>query len=236
VKYVYCLARPGKSQRKESHALPPGLDGTKIHNVSFRGISVLISDMDPNRIADSIQNATAHQKVVDAALRLTKSVIPCRFGTLFADNGSILRFIEENYAPLDAKLSELEGKIEVSVQAIFHTQVNPDPISSRQGDTGRSYLLRKKEQSDAVRELEEEADRLSRDINQALSPLWSDVKAHKRSARESLLLNICYLLAQQNLPALKLAYQEFRDRNPELKLLYTGPWAPYSFAEIDLRK
>jgi hypothetical protein len=235
VKYVYCLARSGKSKREESHALPPGIDGMKVQSIPYRDISVLISDMETNHAVDSVQNATAHQEVVDAALRLTKSVIPCRFGTLFADNDSILRFIEENYAPLDAKLTELDGKIEVSVQAIFHPEENVKPISPEQEDTGKSYLLRKKERLDAVRELEEEADRLSQDINQALSPLWSDVKAHKRSAGKSLLLNICYLLDQQNLPALKLAYQEFKSKNPELKLLYTGPWAPYNFAEINLR-
>ena len=268
MKYVYCLARHEPSP---PDAFPPGLGGAKVHHISFSGISALISHVDSVEVRhavpvpDTVQNVLAHQEVVDAALRLYRSVIPCRFGTLFPDNKNILMFLKEHYTRLDAHLTKLEGKIEVSVQVILNRRgsvpvpaLTAAPLATReQGDAetrgqspqrpsaaspclkrraGISYLLKKKEKLHASKELDEQAERLSLDLNRAMSPLWSDVKIQKRSTERKLLLSICYLVDQQKLPAFKLAYQKFKRENPTLRLLYTGPWPPYTFADIDLRK
>jgi len=244
MKYVYCLARNVPSV---PDTFPPGLGGAEIHCISFRGISALISDVDTKRLAGNEQNALAHQEVVDAALRFHKSVIPCRFGTLLSDDENILMLLKEHYARLDAHLARLEGKIEVSVQTIFNRKGSrgsvpvpapPETSESEESEKlltpGISYLLKKKEQSDAIKKLEEKAERLSQELNQAMSPFWSEVKVQKATQDKKLLLSLCYLVDQQNLSSFKLAYHKFKRENPGLRLLYTGPWAPYTFADIDL--
>ncbi|MFQ5842995.1 MAG: GvpL/GvpF family gas vesicle protein, partial [Thermodesulfobacteriota bacterium] len=248
MKYVYCLVR---NAPPVPDVFPLGLGGAEVHDVSFGGISALISDIDielcvrnkSGQLAGNVQNALVHQEVVDAALRLSKSVIPCRFGTWFSDDRKVLMLLKEHYARLDALLTKLEGRIEVSVQTIFNrkdtatppgtrgqgdagTRRQGDTETRRQGDKGISYLLRKKEQFDAVKELKEEADRFSRELNQAMSPFWSDVKVQKITQEETLLLSLYYLVDEQELPSFRLAYQKFKGENPSLKLLYTGPWAP----------
>lgn len=242
IKYIYCLVRDVVA---EPDAFPPGLDGAKVYHISSRAISALISDIHSHQLVGNLQNALVHQEVVDAALRHSKSVIPCRFGTWFPDDKKILMVLKKHYARLDAQLTKLEGKMEVSVQTIFNQQgAGADPTTTPQKPKekesekpltiGTSYLLKKKEQFDAIKELEEEADRFSEELSQAMSPFWSDVKAQKRSTDEKLLLSVCYLVEQQKLSSFKHAYQNFKKRKPNLKLLYTGPWAPYTFADIDL--
>lgn len=244
MKYVYCLAKDVNS----NDAFPPGLGGTKVHHVSFEGISALISDVDSDQLAGDVQNAMAHQEVVNAALKFSKSVIPCRFRTLFLDDEKILALLKKHYALLDAQLARLEGKIEVSVQVIFNQRESTRSVSTAIPETpkaegqkeslmdGINYLLKKKERFDAIKELSEKADRFSREMNQAMSPLWSEVKVQKRSTDKTLLLSLCYLVDQQNLSSFKQVYQKFKRENPSLKLLYTGPWPPYSFVDLNLRK
>ena len=243
MKYVYCLARDVGT---ESDTFPPGLNGAEVYHISFEGISALISNVDSvgTRHAAPIvseQNAMVHQEVVDAALKFSKSVIPCRFGTLFPNDEKILTLLKEHYTRLDDHLIKLEGKIEVSVQTIFKLRTDsksaPEaahPGTREQGDAGASYLLGKKEKYDAIKELEEEADQFSQELNQAMSPFWSDVKVQKRSTDDRLVFSVCYLVDQRQLSSFKSAYQRFKRENPGLKLLYTGPWAPYTFADIEL--
>jgi len=178
---------------------------------------------------------------VDAALKFSTSVLPCRFGTLFPDDEKILTLLKERYTRLDDHLIKLEGKIEISVQTILKRQADSKSVSEsahsgtrEQEDAGVSYLLGKKEKYDAIKELEEEADRFSQKMNQAMSPFWSDVKVQKRSTDDRLVLGVCYLVDQQELSSFKSAYQRFKRENTGLKLLYTGPWAPYTFADIEL--
>ena len=97
-------------------------------------------------------------------------------------------------------------------------------------------MLKKKEQLDALRGSEREAERVSQNLDQAVSLFYSDMKVEKRSSGNKLLISFCYLLDRSELPHFESAYREFESEHPSLKLLYTGPWAPYSFADIDFEQ
>jgi len=242
VKYIYCLTRDAGQSAFDAYRL--GLGGSEVHPISFKGISALINEVDSNQIISSFQNALIHQAIVYEALEHSRSTIPCRFGTLFPDDKNILMFLREHYARLDDRLTRLEGKMEVGVQAIFNGKTIAAGLEARgqgdtetrgQGDTGISYLLEKKKQFDAVRELDEEADSFIQELNEAMSPLWFEVKAEKRRTEQAFLLSVCYLVGQKNLSSFKIAYQRFKRDKPNLRLLYTGPWPPYGFADMDFR-
>ena len=52
------------------------------------------------------------------------------------------------------------------------------------------------------------------------------MEVEKRSTDNGLLLSVCYLADQRELSSFKHAYQDFKNRTPNLRMLYTGPWAP----------
>lgn len=233
MKYVYCLATYGPCTER---SLPPGLGGAAVRQIAFKGISVLISDLDSDRLGANILNVLTHQEVVNAALSISRSVIPCRFGTLFPEDDSVLWLLKEHYEVVIDQLAKLEGKMEVSIQAIFNRKIAPSGVEERKKPmtAGAIYLLRRKEQFDVIKALKEEAERFSQKLNQVVSPFWSDVKVQKQLVEKKLLLNVCYLVDQQDIPSFKLAYERFKGENSSRKLLYTGPWPPYSFADVDL--
>lgn len=243
VKYVYCVA----SDVGSIDGLPLGLGSLEVRQVSFGGITALVSDIDPDHLVGSGQNVLIHQEVVQAALRLSPAVVPCRFGTLLTDEKKILSFLEAHSTSLETGLARVRGKVEVSVEAIFEIDtmaLGQGEGGGESGAAGEKYLLAKRERYKIARALREQAERLGRELNEATAPLWKEAKAHRRplpslrsrTADEGLLLSLCYLVDRDKVPAFHRAYQQFKRRWPTVKFLYTGPWPSYSFAELKFRK
>lgn len=236
MKYVYCLT----SDVEPTDGLPPGLGGTKVYWISFGGISALVSDIDPEHVVGNAQNALAHHEVVQAALGLSPSVIPCRFGTLVANEEKILSLLGVHYACLEANLARVRGKVEVGVEVIFDG-IATTALRQREAERaeenltpGEEYLLAKRQRYEVNRELKEQAERLGRALNEATALFWTEVKTQKRFINGRLLLNLCYLVDRERLSSFQYAYQQFKRRWSRVKLLYTGPWPPYSFTEFFL--
>ena len=103
MKYVYCLVR---DVAMGSDAFPSGLNDAEVYHISFDGISALVSDMNSTGEAPTAneRNVLAHQEVVDAALRLSRSIIPCRFGTLFPNDSRCQQIWVKRAIELSVKL------------------------------------------------------------------------------------------------------------------------------------
>lgn len=232
MKYIYCLASPVAA----SPVLPRGLGGREVQPISCRSISALVSDMAATHLVGNASNALEHQAVVQAAVQLSSAVMPCRFGTLLADEAQLLALLQQHYAAYEAELARLRDKLEVGVQAIFSgSQVDPEPALGAVGLTaGTQYLLAKRRQSEASRAWHDTAEDFAQTLNVATTPLWTEVKAQKRPLQQGLLLSLCYLVQRDQVSAFRHIYEQVRRSSPQLKLLYTGPWPPYSFTAIDL--
>ena len=233
VKYLYCLT----SLLASVDALPPGLGGRQVQQVSCHSLSALVSDIDTAHLVGNASNALVHHAVVQAALQRSAAVMPCRFGTLLADEEQLLTLFRTHYAVLAAELARLRDKLEVGVQAIFSgSTAETEPALGAEGLTpGTRYLLVKKRHSEARRAVCDQAERCAQALNAATTPWWAEVQAQQRHLDQGLLLSLCYLVPRHQVAAFRHTYEQFRSRSPQLKLLYTGPWPPYSFTAIDLR-
>lgn len=237
MKYVYGLTRDIESIED----LPAGLGGMKVYPVFFGGIAAWVSDLGAASLPGNAQNALVHQSVVEEAFRRSTSLIPCRFGALFADEEEVRSLLKRHRARLEGELSRLEGRLEVSIRAIFNGSDLPGSMGHSQprapeGLTEAArYLLGKKQRFDAVKELSGKAEQFNQELNEATAPFWAEVRVQKRPIDPGLLLSLYYLVDGEKLSAFKCAYQQFKGKWPSLKLLYTGPWPPYSFADFNLR-
>ncbi|MBI4530713.1 MAG: GvpL/GvpF family gas vesicle protein [Candidatus Latescibacteria bacterium] len=236
MKCIYCLA----GDLKSTGDFPPGLGGMKVYQVSSGEISALISDVNLDHVVNNAQNATVHHEVVQATLELSASVIPCRFGTLVHNEEEILSLLRVRSAWLDACLTRIRGKVEVGVAAIVDGMTSPvlrrweTEGKGQSMTTGERYLLEKRQRYEVTKILRGQAECLSRKLNEATTPLWAEIKVEQRFIGYKLLLNLCYLIDRGKLSSFHYTYQQFKKRWPGVKLLYTGPWPPYSFTEFSL--
>jgi len=234
--YVYCFVKG----TKEDSLFPRGLGGKKVRLVSFGGIGAVMSEGSPDDVVGNAENVLVHQKVVDKALEISRSVIPCRFGVWVADEAGIIELLRKNYPRLATCLARLEGKVEVGIKAILsgRQSANGGRRSAVGGrlTAGERYLLEKSEKYHGSEGLSEQARGLSQELHKATSPFWTAAKTEKKQVRQGVELGLFYLIERDKLSSFKDVYERLCKRVETLhcKLLYTGPWPPYSFADVTL--
>jgi hypothetical protein len=248
--YVYCFV---KGVEKAS-VFPRGLGGRKVRVVSSAGIGAVVSEGNPDTVVGNVENVLVHQEVVGRALELCRSVIPCRFGVWVTDEAGVIALLRKNASPLETHLTKLAGKVEVGIKAILNGRQDEPVLVGAHGraplheglTAGERYLLEKRERYHGAESLSGQARRLSQELNKATSPFWTAVQTESKQVRQGVKLSLFYLIERDKLGSFKNAYGQFCEQfckqfcerfyqeAPHCKLLYTGPWPPYSFAEVIL--
>jgi Gas vesicle synthesis protein GvpL/GvpF len=249
-RYLFAVAtglEPGDLAGQE------GLDGRPLDVVEHDGLQAVVCDVDLDEYGEAPvrQNleqlpwvekvARTHDSVVRAvAARAT--VAPLRLITVCVDDDSVVRRLRQWKQPLRSALERVDGCREWSVKA--YVAGPPGPESPDAGDetptSGRAYLERKREQ----RSRRETADRDAADAADAVHvALAAHAKASRRlgpqdpqltGRTEAMTLNGAYLVPHADEEAFRSTVEELRARHESVLLEVAGPWAPYSFAVLEM--
>lgn len=230
MQYLYCFVRGVEN----GAPLPYGFGGKQVRLLSAADISALVSENSPLAAPREIASVLVHQQVVYQALELSRSIIPCRFGIWVADEASILSLLQKNASLLNNYLTQLEGKLEVEIQAIFETQQAKERTTRAGLTAGEQYLLTKKERYDGKPGLSVQGQKLARELKKATSPFWVMAKTEEQAIQQKRLLRLFCLVEKKQLSSFRRAYTNLNRTALKCKLLYSGPWPPYSFAEVHL--
>ncbi len=228
--YIYCFVKGAKNEA----LFPRGLSRKRVRLVSSAGIGAVVSEGKPATISRGVENVLIHQEVVSRALELSRSMIPCRFGVWVADEVGIMTLLSKNASRLEAHFARLEGKVEVEIKAILGGQPGKRKMAAAGLTVGERYLLTKKEKYHGAGSLSEQGQRLCQEFNKSTSPFWTAVKAEETPFRQKLILRLFYLVEREQVGLFKSAYEESSQKILPCKLLYSGPWPPYSFADVTL--
>lgn len=230
MQYLYCFVRGIAT----GTPLPPGFGGKQVRLLSAADIGALVSESTPTAVPRELTNILVHQRVVHQALELARAVIPCRFGMWVADEASILSLLQKNAPLLNRYLTRLEGKLEVEIQAIFERKQARERTSQVGLTAGEQYLLTKKGQCSSKTGVSAQGRKLARELKKATSPFWVRAKTEEVPVRHKRLLRLFYLVEKKRLRSFRRAYSNLNQTALRCKLLYSGPWPPYSFAEVHL--
>jgi len=145
-------------------------------------------------------DAVGHGLAVESLVGRCRSVLPVRFGERFPDEAALRRAVEPRLAELERRLDELTGCVEIGVR------VAP-PEERTAVETGTDYMRAAgRRQADL------------RDLDRRLQP----------RARKS--ADARYLVARTEVAGFAAEVERYAREHPELALVCTGPWAPYTFA------
>ncbi len=145
-------------------------------------------------------DAVRHGLAVESLVGRCRSVLPVRFGERFPDEAALRRAVQPRLAELERRLDELTGCVEIGVRVAA-------PEERAAVETGTDYMRA------AGRR---EAD--LRDLDRRLQP----------RARKS--ADARYLVARAEVAGFAAEVERYAQEHPELALVCTGPWAPYTFA------
>jgi hypothetical protein len=168
--------------------------------------------VEPNRDA-----VVRHGLVVEALRESADAVLPARFGEEFATDESLREAIASRAAEQNAQHERVEGCVELAVRLL---DAKPSSVVAAAG--GSAYMRLR---------LREEARREA-----LLSALHGRLQPHARCSTTRSRAGehtAAYLVATSDQGEFQRALDDFADAHPEVTIVCTGPWAPYSFTSTD---
>jgi hypothetical protein len=212
--HVYAFA-------EQLRALPEldGVDGAPLERRQVDGFDAVVSRRARTSDASSLRgDALAHGVVVEALVGLAASVLPVRFGEGAGDEPALGRLLAERSPELRRALDRVRGCVEIGLRIAGDDAARPAPAA-----TGVAYMQ-------GLREVEEERRRTIGALHEELTRLARETRIDA-PVPAGLRFSAAYLVDRGALAAARDRTDRFASGNPQLSVLCTGPWAPYSFAE-----
>jgi hypothetical protein len=152
-----------------------------------------------------------HEAVVEALME-ERDVLPMRFGTLVEDDEAAVRALVERREELRSSLDRVRGAVELALRAEAKAPKERIPT----GTTGAEYIRAKAHRTEAARLLHEPLAFLARESVVQSGPE---------------LLRAAYLVDREAVESFVSLVRRLQATHDGLRVLCTGPWPPYSFAQ-----
>ena len=99
---------------------------------------------------------------------------------------------------------------------------------------GTAFLEKKRRELLGDELLVEEKTELSYLLHSDLGGVVRDEQIALQPSKTAVLATVFHLVERAKIPMYREIVQEIRNNRPELKIRLSGPWPPYSFANIEL--
>jgi hypothetical protein len=159
------------------------------------------------------------REAVVEALMESADLLPLRYGTRFDDTATAAAAVEQRQDGLAAALDRVRGAVELSVRVLVPAERDED----RAPASGTEYL-RGKARAASAREA------VAQSVHEPLAAL-ARASVRRESGRPGERLTGAYLVDRDAAEAFAARVAALQASLPEVRLLCTGPWPPYSFAQ-----
>lgn len=211
-----------------------GHSGERVYPISSGELAVAVSDLRRAEIEPSEESVWCHERVLETLME-RHAVLPARFG-LIAIADRLLAILRDRRKELLQNLELVGGKAEMALR-LSRGRVDPvsslqvKPASARKAALGTAYLEarmeglhRSEEMKDWARDAEHAVrsrlDRFSADS------IWDIAEGQALSVKAS------YLARREEIPVFVQAVEEISRSHVDIRVTCTGPWAPYSFVNV----
>ncbi len=228
-----------------------GLDGRSLDVVEHDGLQAVVCDVDLAEFGEEPVRANleqlpwvekvarTHDSVVRAvAARAT--VAPLRLVTICLDDDSVVRRLQQWEAPLRSALRRVEGCREWSVKVYSPLDADAESSTGAAVTSGTAYLRRKREQSSRRQAADRESAETAEAVHLALaarsraSRVLAPQDPQLTGRADRMILNGAYLLPDAEQKEFQGLVDDLRARHQGVVLEVAGPWAPYSFAVLEV--
>ncbi|KPV63536.1 MAG: Gas vesicle synthesis protein GvpL/GvpF [Candidatus Bathyarchaeota archaeon BA2] len=183
-----------------------GMNNNEVYTIPYRDVAAIVSDSPMKDYELTEDNTRRHETVLRQVME-EHTVVPVEFGTTIKNERILRRLLRKAYDPTRECLKLVDNMVELGVKAVL----NEDIVFVDHGK-------RKECISDILGSLNTRA-------KQAVTgDLFSD----------RLFLNASFLVNKEDINAFSNEVKSLQEKYPMLKLLYSGPWAPYNFVYIKI--
>lgn len=232
--YAYCITEKQAFPELDRHRKPvpmekvAGIQGNQVFLYPASDLAVLVSEHSPT---DNLNQRAAmeHARVIADCFK-TSTVLPFRFGTVFANDEVLRRSIRSNQRQFVTNIERLRGKTEM------HLKVTLDDCCRDQirrympevAAVGREYLTNLRENATLQRERQTKARAISVQMHRMFAPLAEEISC-KRTDGGKMLLDIAHLIDHKCVERYQNKYSSASQLMKDCQMQLSGPWPPYHF-------
>ena len=224
--YAYCLVEDLDAFDATTH----GISGATVRSLQIDELAVLASDFNADTIPVNRENALAHAAVVRSVLDRT-TPLPFRFGTLVTEQ-QLRSYISARKSALQTRFAHVRGCVEMSVKIIREVAVEKTRAHN-EITSGTSFLEEKRRELLGSEQKSAEASEIQTWLHEEIEALIRDEQVTVRPS-EKLVLAAAHLVERDKIGQYKGKMSTARKNRLDLHFLFSGPWPPYSFANIEL--
>ena len=224
--YAYCLC----ADLDTFDNSVSGISKAAVRVLKMGDVSVLVSDCEAVPVTQ--ENMLAHAAVVRSVFTRA-TPMPFRFGTL-ATEQQLHSFITTNKLAIANKLAHLRGCVEMDLKTTWRPSnpVPPDP--DPEAGPGTAFLREKRRELLGDEQSAAQRAELSGLLRTELGSLIKDEIIGVVPSGKPGLARVFHLVESSKIKEYRERVQELREKRPDLHLEVSGPWPPYSFANIEL--
>ncbi|HKV35853.1 MAG TPA: GvpL/GvpF family gas vesicle protein [Pyrinomonadaceae bacterium] len=229
--YLYCLIDEDASiENVIYNGENEGISGTPVTLLCLDDFALLVSDFAGASVAVTRDNVLKHAAIVGSLLPFT-TPLPFRFGTL-ATEAELDSYLTARSKALQAKFEVVRGCVEMNVKIIWDRKWTEEK-SEVEMKPGTAFLREKKREIFGSEARSAEAKRIAGWLEERVGESVRETRINTNTT-DKLLVTAAHLVERGAIDRYRSAVKNAQADRPELHFLASGPWPPYSFANIDL--
>lgn len=220
--------------RQPPELMPLGFEERAPDIAPYDGFAAVTGYLRQGRPPADEVHLRKHHWVLDAFMARC-TVLPARFGSTFAGLEELNAYLASRRSAHAGDLQRLRGQIELGVRVarLAAPRRDSDAVagaSAAGSGPGARYLIQKHSNSAHRLMRQREAQDLASITSASLAPHATQVEWRALPASsEKVEVSMAFLLSRERLGAFREALAALRLCEPNLDILCTGPWPPYSF-------
>jgi hypothetical protein len=222
--YLYGIAPAGTRPEGEGHG------GAPLDVVAHGGLVAVVSHHEALDVHPAPDVLWCHESVVERVLEGTGAVLPARFGSTFAREELLVDELARHADALRHALDRVRGSVELGLRAFW----DADPGGSAEGPpadaptTGRGYLLARAGDERRRQARRERAAALADAVHGPLAARSAEATVELLAAPR-IPVTAAYLVPRDDVDGFRSQVDDLATAHPDVALVCTGPWPPYSF-------
>ena len=250
--YVYAILRHDAAPPSEVK----GIAGAEVRKVAAGELAALVSTVSAEEFGEQglrehledlrwlERTVWEHNSVVDAAAAVA-TVAPLALATVYYDDDRVRAALQERAEEFLGVLDLITGRTEWGVKAYAELSAPEgaeDSGEDAQAESpGRAYLGKLRKRKEGRARAEGEAVERAGEVHEALAAIADAVRVPPPQNKDlagyqgMMVLNGAYLVDDARTEEFRAAVDE-AVRDSSLRVELTGPWAPYSFAVVDVEE
>jgi len=183
-----------------------GVNNSEVYTIPYRDVAAVVSDSPMKDYELTEDNTRRHEAVLRQVME-EHTLVPVEFGTTIKNERILRRLLRKAYDPARECLKLVDNMVELGVKGILDKDI---------------VFVENEKRKECISDI---LGSLNTRAKQAvMGDLFSD----------RLFLNASFLVNKEGMNAFSNEVTSLQEKYPMLKLLYSGPWAPYNFVYIKI--